>query len=183
LALLSQAEVGGLVVDTGMRRWWAAGLMLLSAAVLAGSCVDGMPVVPPGATLTAASTATEADPWGCRAAGTRLVELSETVAVFETMVPPLAQTAAALWDGCYLGMTATAAVLSPTARDGVPAATCSAAPAATEMITCRRCLPNNATWACPEGYTCRECATCQWRCVRLASPNGDCNWCVNLGLP
>jgi len=50
---------------------------------------------------------------GCGAEGTRVAHLAATVAVFETILPEVMQTAGALWDECFVRQTAEALSSQP----------------------------------------------------------------------
>lgn len=129
------------------------------------SCVDPTPTPPlPTPTWTSAPTATCAPTPDCAATlaplSTALANIEATVQVWETVMPDVMQTAAALYE------------LSLTPTPDCP--NCQPTP-----VLCARCR-NSAD--CPAGYTCQRCATCYDLCVRLISPNGDCNNCLLAGV-
>ena len=73
-----------------------------------------------------------------------------------------------------MSMTPTPApTLSATAP--IPGAT----PTPTTVL-CKRCEYESE---CGEGYKCYRCSDGLGRCVRREMPNGDCQNCVNAGLP
>lgn len=141
-----------------MTRLWLC-LCLLALLV---ACTDPTPT-PVAETATPAPTATCA-PTDCSALGTRVAEMEATVQVWETVLPDVMQTAAALYEWS----------LTPTPNcSGIPNA-CQPTP-----VLCARCQSDRD---CPDGYVCKLCATCYLLCVRVISPNGDCNNCLLQGV-
>lgn len=149
--------------DWSIRDLLEFGLALLVIALAFGSCVTYPTPTPPLPTSTPAPTATCA-PTDCSALGTRVAQMEATVAVWETVMPDVMQTAAALYEWS----------LTPTPVCAVTCPTPSPTPA-----LCQRC---RADYDCPSGYICKSCATCIDLCVRASSPNGDCNNCLMEGV-
>ncbi|OPZ79023.1 MAG: hypothetical protein BWY79_00581 [Actinobacteria bacterium ADurb.Bin444] len=102
---------------------------------------------------------------------TRVADMEATVVVWETVMPDVMQTCAQAYDSW--------AALSTAVAQATPcgSAACPPTPTPTPAL-CQRCLTSAD---CPDGYTCRVCATCYQLCVRLSSPNGDCTNCLNGG--
>ena len=133
-------------------------ILLVFGALLRLAVACTGPEVTPTEVIPTATVVT------CEALGTRVAQIEATVVVWETVMPDVMQTAEALY---HLSLT-------PTPDCG---AGCGATPTPTPAL-CQRCLTNAD---CPEGYTCRTCATCYQLCVRIVSPNGDCTNCLNAG--
>lgn len=139
----------------------SCGLVLVLAA---SSCVEPTPTAV-AETATPAPTATCAPTQDCSPLGTRVAQMEATVAVWETVLPDVMQTAAALYEWS----------LTPT-----PACTSAVCPTPTTTpALCQRC---RSDYDCPSGYICKSCATCIDLCVRVISPNGDCNNCLMEGV-
>ena len=79
--------------------------------------------------------------------------------------------------GLQMDAIATYIWRDPTNTPEIPDSTPTPTPA---PIMCRRCEYESE---CGEGYKCYRCSDGLGRCVRREMPNGDCQNCVNAGLP
>ena len=132
----------------------AIGIVATIASAVGSCVVEPTPTPTSTVTNTVSPTGTP-DPLR-----TRLAQMEATIVVWETIMPDVMQTAEALY---YLSLTpCPGGCVTPTPTP----------------VLCQRCLTNAD---CPEGYTCRTCATCYQLCVRIVSPNGDCTNCLNAG--
>lgn len=146
-----------------MNKWRVAtyacwGMSALMLTLLGATCQRDLTPLP---TTTPAPTATCA-PTDCSALSTRVAQMEATVAVWETVMPDVMQTAAALYEWSL-----------------TPVPTCPATSCQPTPVLCARCQSDRD---CPDGYVCKLCATCYLLCVRVISPNGDCNNCLLAGV-
>jgi hypothetical protein len=154
-----------------MGRWLWLVLLLVSMALW--GCLQ--PVTPtPEATPTAAVD--------CAPVWTRAVAAEVTLSAVETVVDQLAAGCGELWDTCCVPATLQSTQCAvATLAASLPTVT--PQPAATAAVLCQRCLAGSAEYGCESGYSCVQCDSCHWLCVRDGSPRSDCNYCANLGLP
>jgi len=141
-------------------------ILLVFGALLRLAVACTGPEVTPTEVIPTATVVT------CEALGTRVAQMEATVVVWETVMPEVMQTAAALYEW---SLTPTPGACPPTPTPGGEG--CPPTPTPTPVL-CQRCLSDAD---CGPGFICKVCATCYQLCVRVISPNGDCNNCLNAG--
>jgi len=150
----------------------ALGLLAGLVGVAWGCVLDATPVGP-----TATPVAED-----CSAYATAFFELDQTVAVLECAVADMFQTVQAERTRCASaapGESVTPGEMTPT-RPPEASPPHGGATQTSMAWLCRTCVKgaaNGTPGGCVAGYECRNCYSAGYRCVRVTSPNSDCQLC------